>query len=208
MRRTPRFALVPVDVIADGADGGAERDARPRAAPPFSAACVAGDRRPRCDASRAARAHARGAAGRSSDRAGGRRDRSIARRRGGQSSRAARCSTRRRLPRSHRGAPCGRRSGNSETARAGAAQRRLLLGKHRGDLALRRAVDARVRPVRIPAIEIGLRLVERLEAHPVQRRLLRVADPRLRLSLCDRDRRPDTAARRPRSARARRDRAD
>src|SRR5688500_7056941 len=39
------------------------------------------------------------------------------------------------------------------------AERRLLLGKHHGDLTLRRAVDARVGPVRFPAIEIGLRLV-------------------------------------------------
>ena len=40
------------------------------------------------------------------------------------------------------------------------AERGLLLGKHRGDLAFRRAVDPRVGPVRFPAIEIRLRLVE------------------------------------------------
>ena len=56
------------------------------------------------------------------------------------------------------------------------AERGLLLGKHRGDLAFRRAVDARVGPVRFPAIEIRLRLLERLEAQPAQRRLLRVPD--------------------------------
>ena len=56
------------------------------------------------------------------------------------------------------------------------AERGLLLGKHRGDLALRRAVDARVGPARLPAIEIRLRRLERLEAQAVQRRLLRVAD--------------------------------
>ena len=37
-------------------------------------------------------------------------------------------------------------------------------------------MDARVGPVRLPAIQIGLRLLERLEAQPLQRRLLRVAD--------------------------------
>ena len=88
------------------------------------------------------------------------------------------------------------------------AERGLLLGKHRGDLALRRAVDARVGPARFPAIEIRLRLLERLEAQPLQRRLLRVADAGFDLALCDRDRRRGTAARRRRSARARRDRAD
>jgi hypothetical protein len=52
---------------------------------------------------------------------------------------------------------------------------RLLLRKHRGDVALRRAVDARVGPV-VTAIEIRLRLVERLEAKPAERRLLRMTD--------------------------------
>ncbi len=87
-------------------------------------------------------------------------------------------------------------------------QRGLLLGKHRGDLAFGRAVDARVRPVRFPAIEIGLRLRRALEAQPVERRLLRVADAAIRPCPCDRDRRRGTAARRRRSARARRGRAD
>jgi hypothetical protein len=44
------------------------------------------------------------------------------------------------------------------------AERRLLLDKDRSDLALRRAVDARIGPVRFPAIEVRLRLVERFEA--------------------------------------------
>src|SRR5690349_6659731 len=61
-------------------------------------------------------------------------------------------------------------------------QRGLLLGKHRGDLAFGRAVDAGVSPPRVPAIEIGLRLVDRLEAHPLERRLLRVADARFDFS--------------------------
>jgi hypothetical protein len=56
------------------------------------------------------------------------------------------------------------------------AERRLLLGKHRGDLAFRRAVDAGISPVRFPAIEVRLRLVERFETQPAEWRLLRVAD--------------------------------
>lgn len=55
-------------------------------------------------------------------------------------------------------------------------QGRSFLGKHGGDLALRGAMDAGVGPVRVPAIQIGLRGVDRLEALSVQRRLLRVAD--------------------------------
>ena len=55
-------------------------------------------------------------------------------------------------------------------------ERRLFLGKHRGDLALRRAVDARIGPARFPAIQVRLRRLERLEAQALQRRLLRVAD--------------------------------
>src|SRR4051812_33453540 len=54
------------------------------------------------------------------------------------------------------------------------AQRRALLGKHHRDLALRRAVDARVGPARLPLIEIRLRRVETLEALALQRRLLRM----------------------------------
>ena len=76
-------------------------------------------------------------------------------------------------------------------------QRGPLLGKHRGDLALGRAVDARVGPVRLPAIEIGLRLLERLEALAVQRRLLRVADAgfdfALAIGIADATRQPDHA---------------
>lgn len=39
-------------------------------------------------------------------------------------------------------------------------------------------MDAGVSPPRVPAIEIGLRLFDRLEAHPLERRLLPVADAR------------------------------
>ena len=55
-------------------------------------------------------------------------------------------------------------------------ERRLLLGKHRRDLPLRRAVDARIGPARLPAIQVRLRLLERLEAESSQRRFLRVPD--------------------------------
>lgn len=51
-----------------------------------------------------------------------------------------------------------------------------LLGKHRGDLAFRRAVDARIGPLRVPAIQIGLGLVQGFEALAVQRCLLRMPD--------------------------------
>jgi hypothetical protein len=56
------------------------------------------------------------------------------------------------------------------------AERRPFLGKHHRDLAFRRAVDARIGPVRFPAVQVRLRRLERLEAQALQRRLLRVAD--------------------------------
>ena len=55
-------------------------------------------------------------------------------------------------------------------------QCRSLVGKHRGDLALRRAVDAGIGPMDLPAIQVRLRGLQRLEAQPLERRLLRVAD--------------------------------
>ena len=87
-------------------------------------------------------------------------------------------------------------------------ERRPFLGKHHGDLALRGAVDARVGPVLFPAIEIGLRRLDRLEAQALAAASSACGRCRLRPCPCDRDRRRDTAARRRRSARARRDRAD
>ena len=59
----------------------------------------------------------------------------------------------------------------------------LLLGKHRRHLALGRAVDARVGPALLPAVEVRLRLLEALEAQPLERRPLGVADARLDLAL-------------------------
>ena len=59
----------------------------------------------------------------------------------------------------------------------------LHFGKHGGDLALGRAVDARVGPAPLPAVEVGLGLVELLEAEAAQRGLLRVADAGLDLAL-------------------------
>ena len=63
------------------------------------------------------------------------------------------------------------------------AERRAFLGKHGGDLALGRAVDAGVGPALLPAVEVGLGIVELLEAEAAQRGLLRVADSGLDLAL-------------------------
>jgi hypothetical protein len=59
----------------------------------------------------------------------------------------------------------------------------LLLGKHRRHLAFRGAVNARVGPVHLPAIEIRLRVLEALETEPPQRSLLRVPDAGFDLAL-------------------------
>ena len=88
------------------------------------------------------------------------------------------------------------------------AERRLLLGKHRGDLAFRRAVDARVGPVRFPAIEIALAPPRATRSGARAAASSSRARRRLRLCPCDRDRRRDTAGRRRHSARAHRGRAD
>jgi hypothetical protein len=64
------------------------------------------------------------------------------------------------------------------------AQMRFLFGKHRRHLALGRAVDARVGPVRLPAIEVELRLFDALKTLALQRRLRRMAYARLDLALC------------------------
>src|SRR3989441_6419938 len=61
-------------------------------------------------------------------------------------------------------------------------ERGPLLGEHRGDLTLGRAVDAGVGPASIPAIEVRLGGVETLEAQPLERSLS-MADGRLHLAL-------------------------
>src|SRR2546425_723125 len=62
----------------------------------------------------------------------------------------------------------------AEGRRRERAKMRTLLGKHRGDLALGRAVDARVGPAGIPVIEVGLGVLQALEAQALERRALRV----------------------------------
>ena len=62
------------------------------------------------------------------------------------------------------------------------AERWPLLGKHRRDLAFRRAVDPRIGPAGLPAIEVRLRVRERLEAASSQRGFLGVADARFDLA--------------------------
>jgi hypothetical protein len=57
-------------------------------------------------------------------------------------------------------------------------KRRPLLGKHGGDLPLGGAMNPGVGPVRVPAIEVRLGGLERLEAQALERRALRVADAR------------------------------
>jgi len=56
------------------------------------------------------------------------------------------------------------------------AQRGLLFGKHDRDLPLRGAVDARVGPARLPAVQVRLGLLDRLEAQTAERGLLRMND--------------------------------
>ena len=63
------------------------------------------------------------------------------------------------------------------------AERRSLFGEHGGDLPLGRAMDARVGPAPLPAVEVALGVVEPLEAEAAQRRLLRVANAGLDLAL-------------------------
>ena len=101
--------------------------------------------------------------------------RSTAPARGGQSIPAARRSTRPRLRRSR---PDARFAVLVVAKRfeGQRAERGLLVGKHRRHLLLRRAVDARVRPARLPAIQVRLRRGERLEAQPFERCFLCVAD--------------------------------
>ena len=55
-------------------------------------------------------------------------------------------------------------------------QRWTLFSEHRCDLPLGSSMNARVGPVRFPAIQIDLRIFQALEAQPFERRLLRMTD--------------------------------
>jgi hypothetical protein len=61
-------------------------------------------------------------------------------------------------------------------------QERFLFGKHGSDLPFGGAVNASVGPAFLPAVEIGLRFFQTLEAQTFQRRFLRVAHTRLDLA--------------------------
>ena len=56
-------------------------------------------------------------------------------------------------------------------------QVRFFFGEHGRHLPFRRAMNARIRPAFFPAIQIRLRFLQTLEAHPFERGFLRVADP-------------------------------
>src|SRR3979411_1949357 len=60
-------------------------------------------------------------------------------------------------------------------------QGRPLFGEHGRDLPLGGAVDARIGPTLFPVVEVGLRFRQAFEAHPFERRSLRMADTRLDL---------------------------
>jgi hypothetical protein len=53
---------------------------------------------------------------------------------------------------------------------------RFFFGEHDGDLALGRAMDARIGPLLFPPIQIRLCFFQALEAHPFERGPLGVAD--------------------------------
>ncbi len=54
-------------------------------------------------------------------------------------------------------------------------ERRFLFGEHRGDLTLGGAMNPRIGPAFFPAIQIGLRFFQTLEAEPFQWRFLGMA---------------------------------
>ncbi len=126
----------------------------------------------------------------------------------GPASRAARRNTRPRLRRSHRDAPCARRSGSTETARAAAGPAPAAPPQTSRRPGASSCRGSACPPSAFPSDPDT----------PAPPRASRSAAPsaassgrgprRLRLCLSDPDRRRDTAARRRRSARARRDRAD
>src|SRR5579872_3334132 len=55
-------------------------------------------------------------------------------------------------------------------------QCRTLFGKHGSNLSLRGSMNAGVGPVRFPAIQVSLRVLQALEALPFEWRLLRMTD--------------------------------
>src|SRR5579863_9910601 len=55
-------------------------------------------------------------------------------------------------------------------------QRRFLFGEHRSDWSFGWAVNPRIGPEFFPAIQMGLRFFQTLEAEPFQRRFLGMAD--------------------------------
>lgn len=59
----------------------------------------------------------------------------------------------------------------------------LLFDEHRGNLPLHRAVNARIGPVRFPAVQIRMRFFQALEALAFERSVLGVADSALDLAL-------------------------
>lgn len=62
-------------------------------------------------------------------------------------------------------------------------KRCFLFSEHGGDLAFGRAVNPRVSPALLPAVQIGLRFFEAFEAKPFQWRLLRVPNARFDFAL-------------------------
>jgi hypothetical protein len=58
-------------------------------------------------------------------------------------------------------------------------QERFFFGKHDGDLPFGGAVDARIGAASLPAIQIGLRLLQTLEAFSFEWGLLGMSDPTL-----------------------------
>jgi hypothetical protein len=113
-------------------------------------------RRRRCDASRAGGADARGGAAQSSDPAAARAGRPL-HLEAAPDPAGRRPNTRARVRRTRQDAQCGARRVIAKRLEREGTEGRLLLGKHDGDLPLRRAVNARVGPPRFPAIQVRLR---------------------------------------------------
>ena len=92
-----------------------------------------------------------------------------------------------RHPQAERRKRRGLRAKDARTERYGlgggqGAERRPLLGKHRRHLAFGGAVNARVGPVCLPAIEISLGFLQGLKALALEWRFLRMAHPGFNLT--------------------------